>query len=239
MCFSAEASFGAAAVLVPAGAWCAWQAAHGDRRLLPLALVPALFGTQQLAEGFVWQALNQGTDAVGPALVFLFFALAVWPMWIPLCALCVAAVPWKRRLIGMILLAGLGWLVYLYGPILLAPEAHLRVRVVHHHIQYDYSSLPLYQYVPRQVLRVLYLLNIAVPLGIGGCANPVLRGFGLLFGASVAVSWAFYSYAFTSVWCFFAAILSGYLCLVFRSPGSSFRGEARNDDPREPEDQAT
>jgi len=47
MCFSAEASFTAAAVLVPAGAVSMVRAYKTDRRYLPIATLPLLFGLQQ------------------------------------------------------------------------------------------------------------------------------------------------------------------------------------------------
>jgi hypothetical protein len=85
MCFSAEASLGVAAALLPAGGCCLAAAWHKDRAYLPLAAVPALFGLQQLCEASVWAALGRGDPGVGrvPSLAFLFFALAVWPVWVP------------------------------------------------------------------------------------------------------------------------------------------------------------
>ena len=53
MCLSAEVSFIAAAGLIPAGALSMRQAWRGDRRYLPLATLPLLFGLQQLAEGIL------------------------------------------------------------------------------------------------------------------------------------------------------------------------------------------
>ena len=47
MCFSAEASFGASAALLPVGAYCVMRSARGDRRFLPLGLAPIAFGVQQ------------------------------------------------------------------------------------------------------------------------------------------------------------------------------------------------
>ena len=44
MCLSAEVSFIAAAGLIPAGALSMRQAWRGDRRYLPLATLPLLFG---------------------------------------------------------------------------------------------------------------------------------------------------------------------------------------------------
>ena len=58
MCFSPEVSFAVGGALIPAGAYClraTWSVAP---RLLPLAAMPALYGVQQAAEGFVWLGLE-------------------------------------------------------------------------------------------------------------------------------------------------------------------------------------
>src|SRR5262245_6539835 len=102
MCFSAEASFGVSAVLLPVGAYCVTRAIRLDRRFLLLGLTPIAFGVQQAAEGFVWLGLDHGhSHLVSPAaVVFLFFALAFWPFWIPFSLL----LPESRRWAKMILL---------------------------------------------------------------------------------------------------------------------------------------
>jgi hypothetical protein len=222
MCFSAEASFGLGAALLPASAYCVRQAlVHAGRGYLPLALIPGLFGIQQLCEGFIWIGL--GVDKAGLvqpfALAFLFFALGFWPFWIPLCATCVEGRPRSRLALGLLTLLSLGWLVGLYGPVLVEPDRYLSVQVVHHSIQYDYAQAPLPQMVPRVLLRGLYFGTVALPMILTSGQSPMLRWFGLLFAGSALVSHLIFSYAFASVWCFFAAALSFYLCVAFRSAG--------------------
>jgi hypothetical protein len=51
-----------------------------------------------------------------------------------------------------------------------------------------------------------------------------LAGFRVLLAASVAVSLFVFWYAFVSVWCFFAALLSAQLCYVFYKLGESRDG---------------
>ena len=68
MCFSAEASFTAAAVLLPAGAVAMRRAYQRDRKYLPLATLPVLFGLQQLFEGFVWTAGHRGNQSAQSAV---------------------------------------------------------------------------------------------------------------------------------------------------------------------------
>ncbi len=58
-----------------------------DARFVPLALVPITSGIQQISEGFVWLGLNRDDGALlqQSSVVFLFFAIAFWPFWIPMC----------------------------------------------------------------------------------------------------------------------------------------------------------
>src|SRR5437660_880334 len=63
MCFSAEASFGVSAVLLPAGLYCVRAAARKNPAYLPLALFPVLCSVQQFFEGLVWVGL--GNDDAG------------------------------------------------------------------------------------------------------------------------------------------------------------------------------
>ena len=88
MCFSAEASFAVGAVLLPAGIYCAKTALRKGRRYLGLAAIPFFFAAQQFCEGVAWMGLRRDDPNLTQAgsLGFLFFALAFWPFWIPLCA---------------------------------------------------------------------------------------------------------------------------------------------------------
>ena len=68
------------------------------------------------------------------------------------------------------------------------------------------------------LLAALLVASLAAPLLIASSLwgrLPVLA-----LAASAAVAALAFVYAFVSVWCFFAATLSAYLCVVFRSlPG--------------------
>ena len=144
--------------------------------------------------------------------MFLFFALAFWPLWPALIAVPRELRPARRRLFAALAAVNSVWFWILFFPLLVSPEL-LTVQLVHHSVQYNYPDLAVYSYVPRPALRVLYLLAVAVPVVFG---PPVLgRLPGVMLVASVVVAAALFSYAFISVWCFFAAALTMYLCVVF------------------------
>ena len=91
MCFSATASFVTAMGLTPVGIVSLTMARRLDaKRWQPLALIPLLFATQQALEGVVWLLLDSPAPSPGLHLVslaYLGFAFALWPVWIPWCAL--------------------------------------------------------------------------------------------------------------------------------------------------------
>ena len=59
MCFSASASFTAAAFLIPTGGYCVYSAIELKRfHYLALALIPIFFGVQQAIEGGVWLSMT-------------------------------------------------------------------------------------------------------------------------------------------------------------------------------------
>jgi hypothetical protein len=112
-----------------------------------------------------------------------------------------------------------GWFWVLYFPLVSGPDSLLAVRVVQHSIRYDYPDLEVYQYIPRTLLRVLYVLTVALPMALGGGSWG--RVPGLILAASALVTLGLYEYAFVSVWCFFAAVMSVYLVHVVRHlPGT-------------------
>jgi hypothetical protein len=216
MCFSPEASFVVGGALVPAGGYCLRTAWAKDPRLVPVALIPWAFAAQQIAEGFVWLGLNTDDPALtrSAALVFLFFATAFWPWWFSPLNATLERRPGRRPVFVVLTLVTSVWFWVLFYPLVVGPESLLSVKVVHHSIQYSYPDHPVFQYVPLSLLRVLYLLSVAVPMALG--PNIFGRGPALLLLGSVVVTAIVFDYAFISVWCFFAAVLTGYLCVWLR-----------------------
>ena len=216
MCFSAQASFAVGIPLIPIGAYCLWTAAMRKPSYIGLAAVPVFFGIQQISEGFVWQALERDDPAQGRAasLFFLFFALAFWPFWFPLLTTMMEPQPRRRWLFAVLTILASAWFFVLYYPLIVGPESLLTTKIEHHSIRYDYfDGLVVYQYVPRPLLQGLYFATIALPMVLSSQAWGRIPG--LILGASAVVAVLIFHYAFVSVWCFFAAVLSVYLGFVF------------------------
>lgn len=209
MCFSAEASFAVGGALIPVGGYCVAFAVRKRPSALGLALVPLGFAIQQISEGFVWLRMNAGEDPRPAALVYLFFALAFWPFWFSFCAIFLEKSPRRRWLLAGLTLLATFWFWVLYFPLLGDQADMLKIEKVHHSIQYDIWSLPLYQWVSPMVMKGIYLLSLGLPFIISTDHGGWLPG--LFLGGSILVTELVYHHAFVSVWCFFAAVLSVYV----------------------------
>ena len=226
MCFSADASLGAAVVLLPVGGYCAAAALHKDRAYLPLAVAPLLFGIQQMAEAVVWLGVDHNNPALARAgsRWFLLFALAVWPAWIPLAAAAIEPRGTRRRAFLALAALGLGLGGVYYLP-LVAGGALTEPTVVGHSLRYDFSGVPAVRVAPGWVWPALYMVAVSVPLLAS--RDRRLRVLGALVAAAAAVAYLAFRDAFASVWCFLAAALSAYLAYaLYRLPGPN-AGNAR------------
>jgi len=215
MCFSAEVSYSASVILVGTGIVASRNARGMPLPYRLLALVPVFFGIQQGFEGRVWQEMRAGSneDAVVYALGFHLFSHFLWLWWFPLCSYLLEPVIIRKRVfLGLCLFGALtGGLVYIN--ILVHPE-WMAVSVKHYSIVYDISS-PYRGTVHIPIpASALYALIVLVPLLWS--SHRQIRIFGILITLSMVLASISYGYAFVSVWCFFAAILSLYLVYMIR-----------------------
>ncbi|MCL5875419.1 MAG: hypothetical protein M1114_03035 [Candidatus Dependentiae bacterium] len=207
MCFSATASFTAAAGLSIVGlvSLVSLYNSVNKHRLAMIALVPLLFAIQQAIEGALWLTFNGQLDSSYLRILpygFLFFALIIWPIWIPLSLYYYETIIVRKRQIlitvfeGIIAAGILGWGVLKYG---------VSADVYNHHIYYHIVNG--YEWLAG----ALYLLATIVPFFIAH--DNRVKFFGLLLALSCIASYLFWAVTFASVWCFFAAVLS--LCVLF------------------------
>lgn len=212
MCFSATASFTAAIVLIPAGVYCLKQAIQLDKPYWAFAMLPLIFGLQQLLEGGVWLALMQGEPSAAHmmALGFLMFSHVFWLGWIAYSSYLTESSPQLRRIFLVIVMTGVLFGVSMYIPLLFNPE-WLLVSIVRHSIHYDLIFIS-DTYISQQMLTALYAGIILVPLMLSSDHYHSVLGVLILF--SGLLTWAFFGWAFVSVWCYFAAIISLYIFMM-------------------------
>lgn len=217
MCFSAEASFTAAAVLIPAGAVAVWRSYRNDKSYLALAALPLFFGAQQLFEGFVWVGGRLGDEVMIErfSLAYMFFSWLAWPVWVPFATYFLE--PCKRRHFYLAL-AMMGAIIgaMQYIPYF-AHEQWLITKFYNYAI--SYQGTVLFDYIMRREATYgLYLFVVIVPLV--SSTNPKARSFGYLVIAVVAIVFLFFRFAYISVFCFGGALMSLYIVYAAFLPPS-------------------
>src|SRR5262245_49523559 len=222
MCFSATASFTAAAVAGSIGAVTLWKAAKlREPAILPIAAFPALFALQQGIEGLLWLDLARpAASACRPFLThaFLGYAEIFWPVFAPLAAWLIEPVQWRRRMIGACVLVGAALSAYLFWKMLGNPYT---ASTATGHIVYSNSvTYPKGIEIP-DVLAATISRLVSSRRMIQLLAVVILGGF--------AVALLSFYQSYISVWCFFAAAASSivYLFVHRAAPAARRSQQAR------------
>jgi hypothetical protein len=210
MCFSAAASLIAGTALSGFGVVALTKTQ--TRSELPFALIPLLFGVQQLSEGVIWLTFNPDAPVIRQAITYVYsgFSHMLWPIFVPFAMGFMESVPWRRKAIFAFEAAGATVGLYLLYFIVTGP---LVAEVVSRNIVY---VSPHFYIVP---MMVLYLLATCVSCFFS--SHGFVRLFGVLALAFFVAAYFVHAMALVSIWCFFAAILSVliYVHLRFRSLG--------------------
>jgi len=200
MCFSAGASFTAGAVISAIGVATIMNVRKPSQKLF--AVIPLIFGIQQLTEGFVWLALqNPGHLTIQKISTYIFLVVAdvLWPVIIPGSLLLMEENMKKRKALRIFLIAGA--VLSLYYAICLI-NFRVTPEILNCHIYYGSAFI--------QALMIpaflFYQVVTLIPLFISGVKG--MRWLGLLMFLAVVVTVIFYIKNVTSVWCFFAAVIS-------------------------------
>ena len=204
MCFSAPASFIAAATLVTAGVVTLRMASRPSQ--MPFAAVPLLFGIQQFIEGLIWLSFDNASPLPNPPLTFVYslFSHVLWPIYVPFAIRLLETVHWRRQALLATQVAGV--LVGLYLLYFLA-QFPVTARVLGQHIVYE---SPHFYQVP---VMAIYLIATCASSMLA--SHRLIRLFGLLSLVTFLAAYAIHAATLVSVWCFFAAILSVIVYLYF------------------------
>lgn len=209
MCFSATADFVGSAVLGAVGV--ATLREVKDRREVLLAAMPCLFAAHEFIEGFVWMGLDgrlPGRVAHDAGSAYVLYAQGLLPFLLPLSVYQIEPTRrLRRRMLAFVLLGGALALYLLWG--LVAYPTSITMR--EHSILYDNPI------TTTTVVAVLYVIATCGALFFSGFRKLVWLGLYNLVGLTVVA--LVKRYAFTSVWCAYAAVVSMIIYFFFRGSG--------------------
>lgn len=204
MCFSTEASFTAAFFLGAAGGLT--LKSTSSRSQFFVAAIPLLFAIQQFSEGLIWLYLSRHIGSydlfINAERSFLTFAFLIWPIWIPLSFALIEPITWRRTLLFINLYCGLALSLL---NLTYARKEEISVQIINHSLQYV-------GYLPKQ--GMIYPLIVILPLFLSSLKYVWI--YGLLIVIGFAFADYYYAATFTSVWCFFAAIVSLFVYKIVK-----------------------
>lgn len=210
MCFSASASFIAGTSLSAIGVVTLKKTEKTDE--LPFAMIPLLFGIQQLTEGAIWLTFRHDLPLLKQTMTYLYsgFSHVLWPMYVPFAMGVLEAVRWRKKAIFAFEAAGVAVGFYLLYFIVTRPVV---AEVLGRHIVY---ASPHFYLIP---VMVMYLAATCVSCFFS--SHGFVKLFGVLALLSFIAAYLVHVLALVSIWCFFAAILSLliYVHLRFRNLG--------------------
>lgn len=171
-----------------------------EPRALLFASLPMLFAVHQLTEGFVWLGLEGRIGKVAldhVAFLFMIYAQGILPFLLPLAVLLME--PRGPRRAAVLGLTAVGALVGVWN-IIGVVGFPSRVFVEHHSIAYRNPLTGSFSISCLYVLATCGALLLSTHRGV--------RSYGLVNVIALTVAQLFKEYAFASVWCFYAALLS-------------------------------
>jgi len=206
MCFSAEVSFAAAAVITPIGIIAFKKAEKTPYRFL--AFIPVLFGLQQFIEGFVWLVaaheeyfwlLHLATYG------FIIMAWVIWPIYLPFTMWKIEEDPIRKKVlsvlifIGVIVTSGLIYLLFTRG---------VSAKINDCSIIYDYGA----EGSPHPIFSVFYISTTVLPNLVSKVGKVWVLG--VINIITYFVTRIYFNDRIISVWCFLAALSSVIILLI-------------------------
>jgi hypothetical protein len=205
MCFSATANFVGSAVLGTVGVVTFTRVKH--RRELLFAALPTLFAIHQFIEGFVWLGLDgilspTVTHDMGAA--FMLYAQGLLPFLLPLSVMLFEPNRQSRkRMIPFLVIGSLTALYILWALTAFPTEVYVRGN----------SIVYMNRATNNTAVAVFYIIATCGSLFFSHI-RPMIA-FGAANLAILLIVMAIKRYAFTSVWCAYAAVASIIILAYF------------------------
>lgn len=206
MCFSATANFTGSAVLGVIGVATLSEVKH--RRELLFASFPLLFAIHQFTEGFVWLGLDGRLPtavAHDAGAAFMLYAQALLPVLLPLGVLLFEPTAKRRRRMLPFTVLGIALGLYVLWALAAFPT---QVSLEKNSIVYMNAA------THHGAVALLYVVATCGSLFFSKVKDMVVFGTANLL--ILLITMAVKEYAFTSIWCAYAAIASAIIWFGFR-----------------------
>ena len=172
---------------------------------MPVAMIPLLFGVQQLIEGVIWLSFAHHASSLNTTMTYGYslFAFVLWPIFIPFAIRLWEPQPRRQKTLYFFQAAGLavgGYLLYSHT------ASPITSAIVKNNIVYNNSH-----FFGVGVIGFYFVSTV------GSClfsSDRTLKLFGVLAFMAALVAYWVHASAFVSIWCFFAAILSVMIYVV-------------------------
>ena len=205
MCFSAAANFVGSGVLGTIGVVTLTKVKH--RRELLFAALPTLFALHQFIEGFVWLGLDgvlRPVVAHDMGAAFMLYAQGLLPFLLPLSVLLFEPdINSRRRMLPFVLLGAATTLYILWALTAYPLQVFVRAN----------SIVYINQATNNTAVAVFYVIATCGSLFFSKVRAMVIFGAANL--AILLVVMAVKRYAFTSLWCAYAAVASVIILIYF------------------------
>jgi hypothetical protein len=205
MCFSAVANFTGSGVLATIGVITLTKVKH--RRELLFATLPTLFAIHQFIEGFVWLGLD---GVLSPAVThdmgaaFMLYAQGLLPFLLPLSVMLFEPTRQsRRRMLPFLIIGGATALYILWALTAFPTQVFVR----------ENSIVYINQATNNEAVALVYVIATCGSLFFSKIKDMVIFGAANL--VILLIVMALKRYAFTSLWCAYAAVASVIILAYF------------------------
>jgi hypothetical protein len=205
MCFSAAANFIGSGVLGAIGVVTLTRVKH--RRELLFASLPTLFAIHQFTEGFVWLGLD---GVLSPKVThdmsaaFMLYAQGLLPFLLPLSVLLFEPdARSRKRMLPFVVIGCLTGLYILWALTAYPTETYIQ----------NNSIVYINTATNNTIVAFLYIIATCGSLLFSKIKDMVILGIANV--GILLIVMAFKRYAFTSVWCAYAAVASVIILVYF------------------------
>jgi len=171
------------------------------------ALLPLLFALHQFTEGFVWLGVGGHIEARAfnlAAGIFIYYAQGLLPFLVPLAVWLIEKQKWRKDILGVLTILGFVLAVYTMYGLSKVPSS---VTVVNNTLFYNNP------WTANYYDAIIYIVTTCGSLMLSSSISVAL--FGVLNLVGLTVIFLVRPYGFTSLWCLYAAVISGLLYFHF------------------------